>query len=167
VNDGKAHYVLERIHKLMEAYPDRPVSCLGVTFKANVDDLRESPALAIVESLAAVYGDRIGVVEPFIERLPESLRQFGVRRQQLEEALAEGGILVLLVDHDVFRAVDESRRIGAIIYDTRGVLGRKHARRRPVRRPRSAAGARIGEPGLDGGFNKLTRDGYAVSCSYA
>lgn len=123
VNDGKTQYVLRRIHKLIETYPDRPVSCLGVTFKANVDDLRESPALAIVESLGEAYGNRIGVVEPFIDRLPESLRQFGVRRQQLEEALAEGGILVLLVDHDVFRAVDESRRIGAIIYDTRGCWG--------------------------------------------
>jgi UDP-N-acetyl-D-mannosaminuronic acid dehydrogenase len=52
--------------------------------------------------------------------LPENLRKFGVRRQQLDEALAESGILVLLVDHDVFRDVEESRRIGAIIYDTRG-----------------------------------------------
>jgi UDP-N-acetyl-D-mannosaminuronic acid dehydrogenase len=121
VNDSKAHYVLERIQTLIETHPDRPVSCLGLTFKANVDDLRESPALAIVESLAEAYGERIGVVEPFIGRLPENLRKFGVRRQQLEEALAECGILVLLVDHDVFRNVEESRRIGAIIYDTRGV----------------------------------------------
>ncbi len=121
VNDGKAHYVLERIHKLIETHPGRPISCLGLTFKANVDDLRESPALAIVESLAEAYGERIGVVEPFIERLPDTLREFGVRRQQLDEALAESGVLVLLVDHDVFRAVDESRRIGAIVYDTRGV----------------------------------------------
>ncbi len=121
VNDGKADYVLDQIRSLIEMHRDRPVSCLGLAFKANVDDLRESPALAIAERLAQAYGERIGVVEPFIDALPESLAKHGARWQQLDEALGEAGILILLVDHDIFRAVDRSRLAEVIIYDTRGI----------------------------------------------
>ena len=123
VNDEKANYVVDQVRSLIETYPDRPVSCLGLAFKANVDDLRESPALAIVERLANAYGERIGVVEPFIDRLPESLEDLGARWTQLDDALAEGAILILLVDHDAFREVDRSRLAGSIIYDTRGIWG--------------------------------------------
>jgi UDP-N-acetyl-D-mannosaminuronic acid dehydrogenase len=127
VNDGKAHYVLEEAKRLIDAHPDRPVACLGLSFKANIDDLRESPALEIAESLAAHYGDRIGVVEPFIERLPESLRAHGARKIGLEQALADQGILILLVDHDVFRKVKESQRGRAVVYDTRGIWSKNAA----------------------------------------
>ncbi len=121
VNDAKAYYVLAKIRALIEAHPDRTVACLGLTFKANVDDLRESPALEIVEALAASFGDRIGVVEPFVEQLPECLTQLAVRHMDLDEALSENAIVVLLVDHDVFRQLNPGRLTGAIVYDTRGI----------------------------------------------
>lgn len=121
VNDAKTHYVLDEAKRLIDAHPDRPVACLGLSFKANIDDLRESPALEIAESLARRYGDRIGVVEPFIDTLPESLSGHGARKIGLEQALANQSILILLVDHDVFRKVKESQRSHTIVYDTRGI----------------------------------------------
>ncbi|WP_088342902.1 MULTISPECIES: UDP-N-acetyl-D-mannosamine dehydrogenase [Rhodomicrobium] len=139
VNDDKAHYVLEKICTLIEAHPDRPVSCLGLAFKANVDDLRESPALSIVETLAEIHGDRIGVVEPFIDRLPDTLTGLGVRLQELDQAVAAKGLLILLVDHEAFRQVDESRLAGAVLYDTRGIWDSlPPTADQPVRAERSA-----------------------------
>jgi len=121
VNDGKAEYVFQQICKLLDDNPQRPAACLGLTFKANIDDLRESPALEIAERLAARYGERIGVVEPFVEKLPEALTGHGARALSLDEAVAQQGILVLLVDHEIFRKIGEQQRGNAIVYDTRGI----------------------------------------------
>ena len=121
VNDGKADYVFERARRLIDSHPQRSVICLGLAFKADIDDLRESPALAIVDKLAGVYGERIGVVDPFVEDLPRDLQRRGVRKLSLGEALLEDGILILLVDHSAFRRVDAWRRNGAVVYDTRGI----------------------------------------------
>lgn len=124
VNDLKKHYVLEQICSLLEAHPDRQAVCLGLAFKANVDDLRESPALEIVENLAVRYGNRISVVEPFIETLPVMLTSYGVERKSLEQVLGTNSVIVLLVDHDDFKKIDEASLQNAVIYDTRGVFGR-------------------------------------------
>jgi UDP-N-acetyl-D-mannosaminuronic acid dehydrogenase len=121
VNDGKAHYVIDQVKQLIESYPERSVTCLGLAFKANVDDLRESPALEIAEELAVTYGKRISVVEPYIEGLPNSLARHGVRKLELEAALKSAGILVVLVDHEPFRRVSLAHKNGAVVYDTRGI----------------------------------------------
>jgi len=121
VNDAKADYVLDQVRALIEAFPDRAVTCLGLAFKANIDDLRESPALEIVDKLARLYGGRVGVVEPFIEELPATLSGMGVKQLTLEEALSQDGLLILLVDHDLFRKVTAEQRGDALVYDTRGI----------------------------------------------
>ena len=121
INDGKADYVFEQAMAMIESYPDREIFCLGLSFKANVDDLRESPALEIAERLSDTYPDRIKVVEPFINELPDKLRKSGARKAELEEALANPAILILLVDHDAFRRVPNEQRHRAAIYDTRGM----------------------------------------------
>jgi UDP-N-acetyl-D-mannosaminuronic acid dehydrogenase len=121
VNDGKTGYVFEKACDLIEAHPGRPVICLGLAFKADVDDLRESPALAIVERLTETYGERISVVDPFIDRLPPELQSRGVRKLSVGEALLEDGILIVLVDHTAFRRMDIWRRAGTVVYDTKGI----------------------------------------------
>jgi UDP-N-acetyl-D-mannosaminuronic acid dehydrogenase len=121
INDGKADYVFDQAKSLIETYPERAVFCLGLAFKANVDDLRESPAVEIVERLAKTYGRRIAIVEPFVSELPEKLENYGARKAELEDAFAQPAILIVLVDHDAFRRVAADQRDGAVIYDTRGM----------------------------------------------
>ncbi|MBY0337412.1 MAG: UDP-N-acetyl-D-mannosamine dehydrogenase [Acetobacteraceae bacterium] len=121
VNDGKARHVEEQIARLAEAEPDAPVICFGLAFKANVDDLRESPALEITERLARRFPGRVMAVEPFVAALPRDLAALGVSLLGFEEALQRDGIWALLVDHSIFARVAPAQRQGRRIVDTRGI----------------------------------------------
>ena len=121
VNDGKAHYVFARTAALADAHPDAAIACLGLSFKANIDDLRESPALEIAIELAKKYGDRVRVVEPHVDALPPAFDGTGATKVTLDQALDDCGVLVVLVDHHEFRGVAANRRAGKAIYDTRGL----------------------------------------------
>ncbi|GAA1145818.1 UDP-N-acetyl-D-mannosaminuronic acid dehydrogenase [Nesterenkonia lutea] len=123
-NDAKPEWVLGRIEQAMEAAGDSPtVALLGLAFKANIDDLRESPALRIAEQLAQrAPNAEILAVEPHVGELPRSLQSFGnVSLTNLNQALEQADVLVLLVDHDVFKAVPSTQLGDATVIDTRGI----------------------------------------------
>ena len=125
VNDAKPQWVLEKIQKAVIRYlesnpgqtaEDVTVACYGLAFKADIDDLRESPALRIVQRLAASHRGGLLVVEPNIEAAPKCLS--GVELVDEASARERGDIHVLLVDHREFREMVGPRRY---IVDTRGV----------------------------------------------
>ena len=123
VNDHKPHHVAAQVVAKTERFRNPTVACLGLTYKADVDDMRESPALDIVEEIAAALPDvDIRVAEPFLHELPGSLAgRPNVRAQRATEAIDDADIVVLLVDHDHFRSLNRSRLDGKVVYDTRGV----------------------------------------------
>ncbi len=123
VNDGKTDHVIARATAMIEASPSARVALLGLAFKANVDDFRESPALRVAEALADRFGKRIAIVEPHIADLPVSLDQAGATLIDIDTALAECEAFVVLVDHDIFKSVPADERAGKIVYDTRGIWG--------------------------------------------
>lgn len=121
VNDEKLRHTLDLACRLLEARPNAAAACFGLTFKANVDDIRESPALTITAELARRYGSRIHVVEPNLGKLPPVLAQTGARFASLADALATCEVGILLVDHDEFRSVPASDRRHMTVLDTRGL----------------------------------------------
>lgn len=121
VNDGKMHHVIARAEALLEAHPGVRVACLGLAFKANIDDFRESPARFVASRLVRKFGDRISIVEPHAAHLPIEFSDTGVAHIDIDEALETCGILIVLVDHDVFRVVPLAERADKIVYDTRGI----------------------------------------------
>ena len=121
VNDAKIHHVIARAAALVEANPGARIGCLGLAFKANIDDFRESPARLVAATLARRYGTRIAVVEPYAAKLPLEFTDTGATLVDLDTALEDCGVLIVLVDHDVFRAVPLAERNQAAVYDTRGI----------------------------------------------
>jgi UDP-N-acetyl-D-mannosaminuronic acid dehydrogenase len=115
VNDAKPHWVVQRVQQCAAKLRDPVIACLGLSFKADVDDLRESPAVEIVHALQRLRVGRLLVVEPHVKSHPD----FPI--VALETALAEADIVLVLVDHKRFRRVPREALQEKILIDTRGV----------------------------------------------
>lgn len=123
INDGKPDWVLSKLSESVENRPDEKIALLGLAFKANIDDLRESPALKIAESVAEQFdAASISVVEPNIEALPVGLAaKPNVRLEALENALTDATFVLLLVDHNEFKEIDKTKLESAKVLDTKGL----------------------------------------------
>jgi UDP-N-acetyl-D-mannosaminuronic acid dehydrogenase len=121
VNDSKPARVLAWIRRAAAKFPQPVIACLGLAFKADVDDLRESPAVGIVEQLARNFSGEILAVEPHIKTLPAALAAGGkVILTDAASALARANVVVLLVNHRQFGEIDRQKLDGKAVIDTRG-----------------------------------------------
>jgi UDP-N-acetyl-D-mannosaminuronic acid dehydrogenase len=123
VNDAKPEHVAGQVIVKAARFKEPTIACLGLAFKANVDDLRESPAVEIVEKICeGLPGVQVLAVEPFTTQLPVRLQKLtNVILTSLNDAVDRADIVVLLVDHEPFRAVKRPRLAGKVVYDTRGL----------------------------------------------
>ncbi len=128
VNDAKPQWVVDKVKLAIGEYlilnPDKTaknvtIACLGLAFKANIDDLRESPALNITQSISKIHAGSLLVVEPNIKQLPPLL----VGKTELvsiDRAIKVSNIIVILVDHNEFKGLKIDAEIKTI--DTKGIL---------------------------------------------
>lgn len=121
VNDARPQQVADRVSGLAD--PGATVVCLGLAFKPDVDDLRESPAVEVVRLLAERRPDlRLLAVEPYATELPDVLTASGrVHLCGTLEALEQSSVTVLLVHHTEFVHLDLGLLDGQQVVDTRGI----------------------------------------------
>ena len=122
VNDSRpAHYV-GRILEAMEPFSSPIVAVLGLTFKADVDDLRQSPALAITEQVAAAAPHaQVLVAEPHAKELPASLARWdNVRLTGWRQAVEQADVVAVLVGHQEFADLDPHLLEGRSVIDATG-----------------------------------------------
>ncbi|QHE85923.1 UDP-N-acetyl-D-mannosamine dehydrogenase [Hydrogenophaga sp. BPS33] len=117
VNDAKPHWVIEKVRAKAERFRTPVIGCLGLTFKANIDDMRESPSMDIVQMLMASNIGTVMACDPNVaaEKVPFPLHD-------LKDVIRQADILLLLVDHEEFLEIDPQIVKDKVVIDTKGVL---------------------------------------------
>lgn len=116
VNQAKPEWVVERVAKAVETVKNPVIACLGLAFKANVDDVRDSPAVEIVRALDETLDAPMLVVEPNLAAHPD------YTLTSLEDALAQANVVLVLTDHKQFKRIDREVLNEKILIDTRGLF---------------------------------------------
>ncbi len=125
LNDGKVDWSVSKVLDKLNSMPApetgrHKITCLGLAFKPDIDDLRESPALQFCKALVATNRFDVCIVEPHIDKLPQDLAQ-GAKLVSLPDAFAGSDLVVALVKHDAFVRAIRAQPITAPTVDLCGL----------------------------------------------
>ena len=126
VNDHKPQWVLEKVRAAVDSLmatgreeTSLTVALLGLAFKPNIDDLRESPALQIAKLFAGETRTSLLVVEPNIDALPTAMASQAL--VSVEEAISQADVIVLLVNHSEFSGLKARLKQHTRVVDAVGI----------------------------------------------
>jgi len=117
INTSMPHFVVDNVNKLMENANGKVVTVFGLTYKGNVDDIRESPALEIFEMLKSQGNYEVRAFDPHV--------QLDWVMQDLTQAVNDSDLVVVLSDHDEFKEFGESdfmKMSNKRIFDTKNIV---------------------------------------------
>lgn len=121
LNDSVPEYVYNKIDKILQKDKSKKITILGITYKANTDDMRESPIIKLIDKLLK-NNYNVKVFDPYI-------KDFQINCQSILEACKDSDLLILGVNHDYFKnlPLDEIKTTmkGNLILDTRNFLDKE------------------------------------------
>jgi UDP-N-acetyl-D-mannosaminuronic acid dehydrogenase len=109
VNDSKPEWVVKKVMETINEnnIKDPIIACLGLSYKPDIDDTRESPAIEIVKKLLKENIHKIIVIEPNIEELPGDLNDNSIKfLKDSNNSLVEADVLLVLVNHKEFKEIN-------------------------------------------------------------
>jgi UDP-N-acetyl-D-mannosaminuronic acid dehydrogenase len=123
VNDEQPRYVVDLLRREIGSLAHRRIAVLGLTYKPDVDDVRESPAIEVVRLLAH-EGAQLTVFDPLAPQVTLEAE----RVESLERAVSRAEVVLLLVAHQALRAIDPghlaSLTPARVAFDCHGVWDR-------------------------------------------
>ena len=129
INNSKPDFVLEKIKQSVKNTGKKiskiSIACLGLTFKPDVADLRESPALEIAKKISEMGFKNQYLVDPNIKIMPEYFLKKTSSLVDIDYALKTSEIILLLVHHKEFKKVDLELVSSKQVIDTRGIWSNK------------------------------------------
>lgn len=122
-NDGMPQYTADKIDDILKDVADAKVAVFGLAFKGNIDDIRESPSMEVLEHLKA-KNLRISSFDPHVK---ENKAPF--QTQSYDEAVEGADLIVILTDHKAFKEYDPKTLGGTMrhkaIFDTKNAISRE------------------------------------------
>lgn len=133
INSERPYAVVRDIAALLDPGRKHTIACLGLSFKPNIDDLRESPAVEVVKLLSEIPDLKVVAAEPHARALPHDLEDRGIVFTDALTAIDQADIVVLLVDHRQFNLIDPEALKDKKLVDTRGLWTWRKARKPDAR----------------------------------
>lgn len=120
VNDSRPDHIVAQVQTLAERFRRPRVACLGLSYKPNIDDMRQSPAMTVVQQLADLGTMELLIAEPHLTVCPVD----GHQLVEVEDAVRQADIVVILVAHRRFSRVPRDLFMRPSVIDTVGLLAR-------------------------------------------
>ena len=121
-NDGMPEYTVEKIQEIVSHLESPKVAVLGLAFKGNIDDVRESPSMEILAHLKD-KGVRYMAYDPHVKE-----NKAAGQTQSLDEAVDGADLIVILTDHQIFKDFNPEElgetMANKIIFDTKNSISR-------------------------------------------
>lgn len=117
VNNSMPEFVVENVNKIMEKHRGKVITIFGLTYKGNVDDIRQSPAIEIYNILKQQGNYELRAYDPFV-KLDWVI-------EDVEAALDNSDLILVLSDHHQFKVIEEnylSKMRNRVIFDTKNVI---------------------------------------------
>jgi UDP-N-acetyl-D-mannosaminuronic acid dehydrogenase len=115
-NEAKPDWIVERVARKAARFKNPRIACLGLAYKPDVDDLRESPAVKIAQGLIDRNIGEVWAVEPFIDE------HDSIPLREIQEGVEEADIVILLVGHRQFKRMPRKWLTEKVVFDVCGLF---------------------------------------------